>query len=164
LRSFVRRRLGRGLRARESSQDLVQSICREVLEDLPELEFRGEGGFRHWLFRRAENKIRDRGRYWGRERRTSEREVRLPAGGGGELARQLVSLRTPSRDASSKEEIDRLERAFAALPADHREVVFLARIAGMPHAEIAGRMGRSQAATRTLLCRALARLATLLEG
>jgi DNA-directed RNA polymerase specialized sigma24 family protein len=42
-------------------------------------------------------------------------------------------------------------------------VISLARIVGLSHAEIAKEMGRSEGAVRTLLSRALARLATLLD-
>jgi len=167
LRAYVRLRLGRAIRARETSQDLVQSVCREVLEDLGAFEYRGEASFRHWLFRRAENKIRDRGRYWGREKRAAEREL-ASAGRAqdddAELLAQFETFTTPSRDASAKEELERVEDAFARLSGDYREVILLARVVGLPHKEVAAQMGRSAIATRTLLSRALARLATLLEG
>ena len=42
-------------------------------------------------------------------------------------------------------------------------VVVLVRLQGLGHAEAARRMGRTESATRTLLSRALARLATELE-
>ena len=52
---------------------------------------------------------------------------------------------------------------FGELPDDQREVILLARVVGLPHAIVAQEMGRTPAATRTLLSRALARLATRLE-
>ena len=75
----------------------------------------------------------------------------------------LLSLCTPSRDAAGKEDLERLERAFARLSTDQQEVIRLARFAGLVHEEVARRMGRTPSATRSLLSRALARLATLLE-
>jgi hypothetical protein len=45
LRAFVRLRLGPELRARETSSDLVQSVCREVLADLDQFEYRGSPSF-----------------------------------------------------------------------------------------------------------------------
>jgi RNA polymerase sigma-70 factor (ECF subfamily) len=165
LHHFVRVRLGRLIRSKETSQDLVQSVCREALEDLSRFEYRSEQGFRHWLYRRAENKIRDRGRYWRRERRTSDREVHLQAAAPQSVRalEELSNTRTPSRYACAREELDRVERAFGRLREDDRQVILLARVASLPHGEIARRMGRTESATRTLLCRALARLSTLLE-
>ena len=171
LRAFVRLRLGALLRARESSTDIVHSVCREALEDIGGFEYRDEAGFRHWLYQQAERKIVDRARYWGREKRDVRREVglaeaRRAARGRHEDSRELDCMQsffTPSRDAEAREELDRVERAFAELPPDYREVITLARIVDLPHAEIAKAMGRSEGAVRTLLSRALARLASVLE-
>lgn len=169
LRAYVRRRLGPKMRTKETSLDLAQSVCREALNDLSRFEDRGEGSFRRWLFTRAENKIKDRGRFWRRERRELEREVSLAqqgrdtGSGAASLGDQLASYETPDQRASAREELARLEVAFGALPEDYREVVVLSKLEGLPHAQVAERLGRSNAATRTLLCRALARLSTALE-
>ena len=42
LEAFVRLRMGPALRGMLTAPDLVQSVCREVLEDLSGFEFRGE--------------------------------------------------------------------------------------------------------------------------
>jgi len=163
---FVRTRLGRALRSRETSQDLAQSVCREALRDLGGFEYRGEASFRRWLFHRAENKIKDRVRFWQREKRSTAREEALPSG-DHELDpgtySDLASFCTPSRHAASREELERVGAAFATLSPEYREVILLTRVAGLSHAEVAREMGRTPIATRTLLSRALARLATALE-
>jgi len=173
LTSFVRLRLGDGLRRRETSLDLVQSVCREVLGDLDRFEYRGASSFRNWLYKRAETKIHGKARFWGREKRDMQREQRLsdltPRGASAaeldqdeRLLAQLASFSSPSHQATAREELERVETAFASLAEDQREVILLARVVGLPHAEVAREMGRTPAATRTLLSRALARLATLL--
>jgi RNA polymerase sigma factor (sigma-70 family) len=48
-----------------------------------------------------------------------------------------------------------MELAFDRLPDDYREVITLARIVGLSHAEIARQMGRGEGAVRMLLSRAL---------
>lgn len=166
LRAFVHLRLGRALRAKEESQDLVQSVCREVLADLPSFEPRADATFRDWLLRTAENKIRSRWRHWKREKRDVAREVELDATQAEDESRssELAYLLTPSRHAASREELARLERAFCELPADYREVIVLARLRGWPHERIAEHLGRTELATRTLLSRALARLAFAMDG
>jgi RNA polymerase sigma factor (sigma-70 family) len=165
LRAFVHLRLGRALRAKEETQDLVQSVCREVLAELPRHEARSGSGFRKWLFVAAENKIRDRWRHWRREKRDLARVVDLDStrAADEETARQLACWITPSRQAASREELARLEQVFCELPDDYREVIVLARLRGWSHERIAEKLGRSEVATRTLLSRALARLALALE-
>src|SRR5258705_6880905 len=53
LRAFVRLRVGPELRARESSSDLVQSVCREVLQDARRFQHAGESAFKSWLYTTA---------------------------------------------------------------------------------------------------------------
>lgn len=167
LRTYVRRRLGPRMRTKEESLDLVQSVCREALGDLSRFEDRGAGSFRRWLLARAENKIRDRGRFWRRDRRDPDREVSLAARprdtAAAELGDQLADPSTPAQAAAAREELARFERAFSDLPEHYRHVIVLQKLEGLPHAEVARRLERSPAATRTLLCRALARLSTAME-
>ncbi|MFT7671268.1 MAG: RNA polymerase sigma factor (sigma-70 family) [Planctomycetota bacterium] len=169
LRSYIRVRLGRKLRDKETSLDLSQSVCRQVLQNFDAFDYRGEPSFRNWLLGQAENKIRDRQRFWHRTKRDRDREESTDLGaGGGEVrsgaALALQDLCTPSRHVAGREEIVRLEEIFARLPEDFRTVIQYARIQGLSHQEIADRMGRSKSATRTLLCRALARLANEFDG
>jgi RNA polymerase sigma-70 factor (ECF subfamily) len=167
LRAFIRLRSGQLLRAKESVSDLVQSVCREVLQDLPGAQVENEAAFRGWLYTAAHRKILDRRKYWEREMRDAAREQPLE-GAPGERERGLLAsygaLATPSRHAEVKEEVARIERAFEQLSEEHREVITLARIAGLTHGEIAERMGKSEEAVRQLLARARARLARLLSA
>lgn len=165
LLAFVRLRAGNRLLRLESSMDLVQSTCREVLQDLPHMRYRDEAHFRNWLFTAAERKILDRARYHGRAQRDPER---LESGGwpasddeSQALSRAYASLVTPSQQAMAREELGAFERGFQSLPDDYREVILAARLLGLSHDEIAHRMGRTPAAVRVLLHRALARLARL---
>lgn len=165
LRAFVRARLGERLRAREESDDLAQSIAREVLEDLPRFQGGGVEGFRRWLFVRAEHKLADKGRFWAREKRDRGRETRIEGGAGGldPVEARLLDLATPSRNASAREELTRVEAAFAKLPDDWRRAILLVKVAGLSHAEAGAELGRTEVAMRIVLSRALARLALLLE-
>jgi len=162
LRAFVRLRMYPGLRAREESADLVSSICREILEHAERFQHPGEEQFRRWLFTTAIRLLRNKAKFWNRERRAAGSE-RSPGGDGdAEVAVACTTLLTPSRDASALEQLDRLERAFGQLPEEHREVIALARVLGLSHKEVAEQMGRSELATRSLLHRALAGLAEAL--
>lgn len=161
LHAFVRVRLGGRVRARESSMDVVQSACREVLADPSRYELRGEDRFRGWLFTTALNKLREKHRFHGREKRAPEREHDdLDADG----LLPGASFLTPSVDAIGKEAALALDASMQALSEEHREVITMARIAKLPHEVIAELMGRSEEAVRQLLVRALRRLADELRA
>ena len=168
LRGYVRLRSGHVIRARESHCDLVQSICREMLNDLGDVECDSEGAFRRWLFAVAHHKILHRAEYYGAQKRNPDRERPLEAreGRGGEahVLEAYSSFCTPSRDASIQEEVGRIEAAFDSLPEDYRDVILKARFLGQSAQEISEATGRSELAVRKLLSRARARLALLLEG
>jgi len=158
LRAFVRLRVPPALRVKESCSDLVQSVCKDLLQHMDDFEYQGEAPFRGWLFTAALNKIREHERYFAREKRDQKREVRLADAEARTLADCYSSCLSPSREAMVHERIALIEAAFDRLPEDYREVLTLKRCAGMNHAEIARHMGRSEGAVRTLLSRALTRL------
>lgn len=162
LQRFVHLRLGAQLRAREETIDIVQSTVRELIEQ-KDFEWCGEVEFRAWLFQAALNKIREKGRYHGAGKRSIAREqYAAPVDDGfGEAIRDLA---TPSRVAMAKEEVQRLEAAFQSLTEPQREVLTLARVAGLPHAIIAQRLGKTEVAVRQLLVRAMTALGSALGG
>lgn len=169
LSAFVRLRAGPLLRARESSSDLVQSVCREVLEHVDRYRYRSEGLFKQWLFTTAARKIADRADHVQAQRRDVRREVALDdaaaatSSSQGWFADACRSLVTPSRQLIAREEVAATERALLSLPDDHREVILLARIVGLSAKEIGEQMDRSESAVRSLLHRALADLCELVE-
>lgn len=158
LRAFVRLRTGPRLLAHETPDDLVQSVCREVLGDLDGFEYRSEQAFRAWLFTAALHKVQDKARYYAAQKRAAPKPWRDddPRALSG-----YASLVSPSRVAVAREDVQRLERCFDQLSDEHREVITLHRLVGLDHAEIGRRMGRDEPASRALLHRALARLGRL---
>lgn len=161
LEAFVRLRMGSGLRARATPPDLVQSVCREVLEDIGGFEYRGEGPFRHWLYTRAENKLREQHRYQRRAKRSRAREIQL--GDASTVMPAYRTLCTPSRELQMREAMAAVERAFDQLPDDYREAITLHKLCGLSHAEIGEHMQRSEGAVRNLVYRGISRLALLVE-
>jgi RNA polymerase sigma-70 factor (ECF subfamily) len=164
LERFLARRSGGVRGAVESGSDLAQSVCREVLAHLRDqrLEFRGEAEFRQWLFNAAALKLKEKRRYWGTDKRAAQREVHVDSSSGSGLReRFFLSMCTPSQVALQREELERLERAFAGLAPAQREIIELAHFQDRPHSEIAAQLSISEAHSRVLLSRALARLSTL---
>lgn len=166
LRAFVRLNVDPLVRAKESCSDLVQSVCREVLANLGELQDRGPQAFRSWLFAWTLHKIRDRRRFYLAEKRSPAREIVLghPSGSGAGIEPCYASAFSPSQQAIARETAERLEAAFDRMPDSYREILALSRIAGLSHDEIAAKTGKSPGSVRVTLHRALARLATVLES
>ena len=161
VRAFVRLRSDRAFRARESQSDVVQSVCREVLEGLGDFEYRGEAAFRGWLHVVSLNKLRERARYHRADRRDPDQEE---APFADDRVVDYEAFGSPSAIVGQSEQASRIEAAFDELKPEHREVIALARLSGLPAREIGRRMNRSETAVRQLLSRALVRLSALLEG
>lgn len=164
LRAFVRLRAGPMVRARESSSDLVQSVCREVLQHIDRFQFPSEPAFKQWLYTTALRKILNRQEYYLAQKRDALREAPLDNDRSSDerLMAAYRTFSTPSRQAMLREEMERIERAFESLPDEYREVITLAHIVGLSRAEIAQHMGKSEGAVRVLLHRALAKVSSLL--
>ena len=163
LRGYVRLRTGQELRARESSSDVVQSICREILEQREKFRYPGPDGFRRWLYATALRKIRMHARHWRTEKRGALKEQPLDGGtSNAELLAGYAEVCTPSVELAAREEVERIEAAIDQLPEDYRTVIALSRLANLSHAEVAAEMERSEGSVKMLLSRALARLSELL--
>ena len=160
LHAFVRLKFGPQLRAHEASADIVQSVCAEVLEHRDRFRHGGEDGFRAWLHRTAIRKIADRHAFWQAERRAADRvSSGLDPAAAEELLGAYGSVCTPSRDASAREQVDRIEAAFDRLSERHRDAIVEARILGRDRREMADERGITTVALRQLLARAMASLA-----
>lgn len=157
LRAFVRLRMGKELRSREESCDIVQSVAREVLLHADRFAHGGEEGFREWLFTTAHRKIVNRLEHWRADKRNRAHEE------PGFMPEELRSLiATPSQHAVLREDLGQLEAAFDSLTAEQREVLTMSRLLGLGHAAIAAKLGKTEVAVRKILSRALARLAAAL--
>lgn len=163
LERFVDQQAGAGLRQRESPNDLVQSACREALEDLAsgQFEYRGEAEFRSWLFGLALRKVQQKGRFHSAGKRSRKAEIEPPPSRGEQL---FQTLHTPSRSAADREEQRRFAAAFARLDEQQQHLIEWAHIDGLSHRQIADRLGVTVGNSRVLLARALSRLAQLAVG
>jgi len=162
LLAYVRLRAGPLVKAKESASDIVQSVAREVIENFDRFQYRGEPGFKRWLYATALRKLCDRDKYYRAHKRDAAREQ------PGELdeailLQQYRSFYTPSRQASAREELQRVEQAFEQLPESMQEVIVLAKIVGLSRGEIATQLGKTDVAVRAMLARALSRLSEMLD-
>jgi len=154
LLAFIRLRLGRTLRARLESRDILQATLLRSFERLGQLEADDPAALMAWLMRIAENEIRDRADYFQRQRRDAAREVPI------DDTREAVAaaVRSVTSRLVLDEEAARLERALESLGDDYREIILLRKFEELSFKEIAARLGRSDDACRMLLARAMAAL------
>lgn len=160
LRAHIRGQAGALVAAREESGDLLQSVCRELLERLADdrFEFRGEAAFREWLYRAARLKLMNRHRHWLATKRDAARDRRQSSASGFAANGFADELPTPSEYAALNEELARFNTALAQLPERDQEVVRLAHFEGLSHREIAQRLGVTENHSRQILHRALVQL------
>ena len=158
LQKYVRARISPTLLQKESSSDVVQSVCRELLAGFDRFEYRGEAAFRNWLYQAALRKLVDHLHYHDAQKREggSGQRTTLSA---AELALLTTSLSSPSHAAIVREEAAALERAFAQLVESDQQIVRMVHIEGLSHAQVAERLGCTEVTSRKQLSRAMARLA-----
>lgn len=158
LRGYLNLRAHGCIRRNEPIADLVQSVCREVLEQRDRVSFATSGEFRSWLFGIATGKLVDRGR------RRSARK-RDPRGVVDPLCESAVPAKdhSPSTHACRNEDATRLTRAMARLSDEDFRIVSLARFQHLSHVEIAATLGKSEVAVRKMFSRAMAQLALRLR-
>lgn len=171
LRAFVRLRTGKLIRDRESSSDIVQSVCREVLQNMGRFRHPSEAAFKQWLFKTALRKLTNRRDFYLAEKRDVLRDVPLVRPGKDEEPDSTAESRLfdvyraftpPGHRAMIRDEIARVEAVFDELSEQEREVITLAHLVGLSRAEIAREVGKSEGAVRVLLHRALAKVVDLL--
>lgn len=160
LLTYIRARMGRGLRPRVDSHDVLNETLLKAFLGLERFEG-GEGGaLMAWLARIADNEIRDLAEFHGRHRRDARRERALEAGHAEIAAR----LRSATSRIVLRDELERVLRALDTLDDSHRRVIVLRKLEELSFAEIAERMEKSPDACRMLLARAMTALTLRLEG
>lgn len=159
LRVYVRRNMDAALESRESCADLVQSVCREVLESRGAYRYQGDAAFRQWLFQVALHKLMDRRRFYRAGKRAEEPGGReRQAWSRSELSRLAESVGTPSADAALHEELEALSSALSRLSEADQDIVRWVHLEHLGHAAVAQRLGCNEAQSRKRLFQALARL------
>jgi RNA polymerase sigma-70 factor (ECF subfamily) len=155
---FLRHHTGEELEARESVEDLAQSVCREVLQDAPSLRFEDATKFRAYLFLQAVRKVVDRARFHRMARRDARREQPMPeTRSAGEIG-IYGRLASSTQVAVAREQLALVEKGLQSLPEAQREAVLLSRVVGLSYEEIARQKGVTESTIRALAARGLARL------
>lgn len=166
LEALVHLRMGARLRAKVEMEDVLQEACLGAFRSMSQFHWTDEGSFYRWIGRIVENTIRGFVRHhFQTKKRDPSRECSLDGpgrGSSGEEQRLRLQLQDtgtpPDVRVRRQERLDRLEAAVAQLEPDHREVILLSTIQGLPMNEVGERMGRSRRAASMLFLRALGEL------
>ncbi len=147
----ARARLGTRLRGFLDSEDILQSVALEAFTELPRFVPQHDGSLRKFLHQLVLRKIQDR---------ADTVNARKRAGAVPLTDSVADTLTTPAGPGyHDRTRFERLERGLALLPEEMRRVLVLRKVEGLSGKEAAAALGRSDAATRQLYARALARLA-----
>jgi RNA polymerase sigma factor (sigma-70 family) len=155
---------GRSLRARVEIEDLVQDVFVRALARPGLFEGHhaengtGETSMRRTLALLARESVIDAARIVRAAKRGSGGlDLRLGASGSRSLAaRALAGSGTGPATAAARGETGReLVASYLRLSPEHRRVIGLRQLEGLPAAEAARRMGRSETAVHSLFRRAL---------
>ena len=169
VRWMVRLRMGKELRRKLDSMDVVQDVLIHALGGITDFTYDNEGDFVRWLSRIAENALRDNWDRFHAEKRDIRKEIPLDNGGrrsgsGPSGIPGPVATTTPSVIMSRKEDLTRLEKAIDVLKPEYKEVIVLTKIEGLGYQEIADRVGKSSEAVRKLVSRAMTVLINAFES
>jgi RNA polymerase sigma-70 factor (ECF subfamily) len=164
VRWLVRFRMGRQLRSKLESMDLVQEVLIHALGGLEDFTYKNEGDFIRWLSKITENELRGSFRRIHAEKHNVCKEIRLDHDGrttGGRFLGTLdpIEATTPSVIMSRKEDLSKLEKAMDRLKPKYREAILLTKIERLSYKEIGERLDMSADAVRMLATRAMVALA-----
>ena len=160
LEVFIRLHAHPTVLRREGVSDIVQRVSMTLVQRRDELSLEDDRACRSWLLKTAANHLRERLRYWTRQRRSPSREVALEHARPSDLARVVDSVAT---SLARQEDVERVMAHLRELPENWREVLLLSRVGGLSDVEVAVLRGQSPGAVRTMRHRALSRLAWLLR-
>ncbi|MGE0538416.1 MAG: sigma-70 family RNA polymerase sigma factor [Pirellulales bacterium] len=160
LRLAAARELSAELRAKLSPSDIVQETLTAAQQSL--VQFRGttDEELHGWLRRILHNQVTQaHRRFLAAEKRDVRREQSLDGKACQCHDPRLEQHATPWRALAADERAVALRTALAKLPEDYRQVIVQRAWERRSFAEIAGELGRSEAAVRKLWLRGLDRLA-----
>lgn len=163
LRRYVRIRLGPKLRREFESQDVLHSAFRGALRNLPDFEPQGDEAWVRWLASIIHHTISDKARQQDAQKRGGGDRGVGGTQGAGLLSQSPVGSPSPPALAEAREEEDLLYAALEQLPDGKRQILVMAHIQKLSHAEIGEQVGCKADAVRHRIARAEVALRAVLE-
>jgi len=144
----------------EDTNDLLQDVFAKAYRSLK--RFRGHSSFYTWIYSIGTNMTLNFLKKRNRRRAMSLNDVDLAIENDPDFI-EATSKTDPVREADLAELQQRLNVAMQQLSVDHRAVVTMFDIQGMPHAEISKILGVSEGTIRSRLFYAHRQLQTYLD-
>ncbi|MEC7583274.1 MAG: sigma-70 family RNA polymerase sigma factor [Planctomycetota bacterium] len=168
LRLLARHQVETQFQRKFDPSDVAQQAMIEALGSFESFEGKTEAELAAWLRKILAHVLsHEVRRFRGTKKRDMAREQSLDH----DLEQTAIRFRSrlaandpsPSAQAINRELEFELAKALEHLSEDYREVIILRNLEGLPHEEIAKRIGRSPGATRMLWVRALAELRSKMQ-
>ncbi|MDB6136606.1 MAG: polymerase, sigma-24 subunit, subfamily [Verrucomicrobiales bacterium] len=145
---------------REDTHDLLQEVFARAFRNLR--SFRGQSGFYTWIYTIAVNLTLNFLKKRNRRHSISLDDIDSGVQNDGEFL-ELTATSDPVRETGLRELQRHLNEALQKLSEDHRAVVTMFDIQGMPHADISRILGVSEGTVRSRLHYAHKQLQSLLS-
>lgn len=164
LLAYVRYRIPSERRSLIGAEDVVQETYMEVFRTIDRFQPGSAEAFYRWLAAIARQRLLDQVKALKRKKREGDRmRIKGPPPGIASTVASLMQVvavdsHTPSRSAARRETAKPLSVALAGLKPEYRQALVLRYHEGLPVAEVARRMDRSDRAVHMLCYRGLARL------
>lgn len=147
------------LKSKFDESDIVQETCLQAIEGFEQFRGENEKQFAAWLRQILANK----GAWMARKYRTDKRDARLEQNLQQHIDQSSFNMgalvpddfSSPSQVAMGRERTVMLANAISQLRGEQREVLLMHGLQGLPVAEVAKSLGRSEASTWKLWARGL---------
>ena len=134
----------------EDAEDVTQEIFIALVRKIK--TFKGDARFSTWLYTITNRKIAD----YYRKNNSKSNHFEMSDG-------EIETLSTPSTDTETLMQTTTVMANFAKLPDQYKEIIILRLIDNLGFQEIAGELGLSYEAAKSLFRRAIAMLQTEVE-
>ena len=152
-------RMDAAMRAKRGPDDILQDTYVQVVRRISQFEGSGLASFLTWAYAILDHTLIDARRAVHRQVRYIQRQVAVGAAAADSywdlLDHLYASSGTPSRAVRQQEALSPLVASLADLSESHRQVIELRFLKGLSVAEVAARLGKSEAAVIALTKRAL---------
>jgi RNA polymerase sigma-70 factor (ECF subfamily) len=159
LSNVISARMDGALRRHVDADDILQQAYIAAFRSIQDCTFEGPGGFYKWLERIALDRLKDTQRNLQRKKRDISRVLSGPPAGATSYPDLLVRLTapgsTPSQHLAKREASAALLSSLARLTDEQRVAVRMRVLEGRSAAEVAGQLGKSEAAVNMLCHRGL---------
>ena len=160
------RRIPAALRATVSEEDILQQTFMGAFDGIERFQPRGRFAFYRWLCTIAEHRLQDAIRAQHAAKRSGHRVEAGPDNDASVIADLIDVLattsHTPSRSIARRDIEGAVREGLDAISQDHRRAIELRYFKGLPVAEVAVIMGRTERAIHNLCYKGLRELNTIL--